>query len=267
MSKPRLQRYLLPSLIGRGLGVGLFLLLAFILGACSSDDDSNGGFSATTVSEAPVWKIDWSNNQERPNWTEPDGTLYENWTILKVQIEEELQPYVSEGDMMALFVNSELRGLASPAVIVGSDQSSYTKYLLKAYGNETGSETVNMSLQYYNQQLNHIFTLSDNISLDSDVSIGIDEDYIPDFTFGSAKYPVTKLVNVEGVLTKAGITPAVGNMVGAFVGTECRGAMMLSDFDGASLIIYGRAAGESVTIKYYDAATCVLYTIPDAVKL
>ena len=59
----------------------------------------------------------------------------------------------------------------------------------------------------------------------------------------------------------------VGNMVGAFVGTECRGTVTLSEYDGASFIICGRAAGESVTIKYYDAATSVLYTIPDAVKL
>ena len=245
----------------------LVLLASLILGACSSDDDSNGGFSATTVSEAPVWQIDWTNDQARPDWTEPDGTLYENWTILKVQIEEELQPYVSEGDMMALFVNGELRGLASPAVIMGSDQSSNTKYLLKAYGNETGTETVNMSLCYYSQTLKHIFTLSDNISLNSDISIGIDEDYIPEFTYGSAKYPVTKLVNVAGVLSKAGITPTAGNLVGAFVGTECRGAVMLSDFDDSSFIIHGRSAGESVTIKYYDAATGVLYTLQDAVKL
>ena len=246
----------------------IVLLASLILGACSSDDDSsNGGYSATTVSEAPVWQIDWSNDQARPNWTEPDGSLYENWTILKVQIEEELQPYVSEGDMMALFVNGELRGLASPAVIVGSDQSSNTKYLLKAYGNETGTETVNMSLCYYNQQLNHIFTLSDNISLDSDVSIGIDEDYIPEFTYGSAKYPVTKLVNVEGILSKAGITPAVGNMVGAFVGNECRGMVELSEYEDPSFVIYGRAAGESMALKYYDAATGVLYTLADALKL
>lgn len=247
----------------------LVLLASLILGACSSDDDSsNAGYSATNVSEAPEWQIDWSNDQELPDWTEPDfSSIYENWTILKVQIEEELQPYVSEDDMMALFINDELRGLESPAVIVGSNESSNTKYLLKVWGNETGSETVNMTLQYYNKTLKHIFTLSDNISLDSDVSIGIDEDYIPEFTLGPAKYPVVKSVEAETVLSKVGITPVAGNRVGAFVGTECRGMVTLSPFGSTPLILYGRTAGESVTLKYYDAASGVLYTLADAVKM
>ena len=267
MSKPRLQRYLLPSLIGRGLGVGLLLLLAFILGACSSDDDSsNGGYSATTVSEAPVWQIDWSNDQARPNWTEPDGTLYDNWTILKVQIEDALLPFVSEDDMMALFINDELRGLASPAIIVGTGTGT-GKFLMKAYGNETGTETVHMTLQYYNQTLKHIFTLSDDINLNSDEPIGIDEVFIPEFTYGSAKYPVMKIAMVESLLVKVGITPTSGNKVGAFAGDECRGTATLSGNGSTPLLIYGRNAGESITLKYYDAVTGKLYTIPDAVTL
>ena len=40
-------------------------------------------------------------------------------------------------------------------------------------------------------------------------------------------------------------------------------------FEGGTtqLTIYGRSAGESVTLKYYDAAKQILYTIPDAVKM
>ena len=124
-----------------------------------------------------------------------------------------------------------------------------------------------MSLQYYSQTLKHLFTLTDDISLDSDESIGIDEDYIPQFTLGSAKYPVLKTVNVEPMLTKAGITPAQGNQVGALVGDECRGTATLTASGITPIVIYGRSAGESLTLKYYDAAKGVLYTIPDAVKL
>lgn len=248
----------------------LVLLASLVLGACSSNDDDdskNAGYTETALSEVPVWQIDWRNDQARPDWSEPDGSLYENWTILKVQIEEALLPFVSEDDMMALFVNGELRGLASPAVIAGSGESSNTKYLIKVWGNETGSETVNMTLQYYCETLKHIFTLSDDISLDSDVTTGIDEAFIPEFTLGSAKYPVQQTVGVEGILTKAGITPAEAGMVGAFVGEECRGTVALSESGSTSLIIYGRIAGESVMLKYYDAAKGVLYTIADAVKI
>ena len=150
----------------------MFVLLAsLVLGACSSDDDNNvndpknAAYTETTVTEAPQWAMDWSNNQERPNWTEPDGYLYEVGTILKVQIEETLMPFASSGDLLALFVNGELRGLASPAVKIGTGQTENGKFLMKAYGKEAG--TVNMSLQYYSQQLKHLFTLTGRTFLSS----------------------------------------------------------------------------------------------------
>ena len=252
----------------------MFVLLAsLVLGACSSSDDDNNvndpknaAYTETTVTEAPAWQIDWSNNQEHPNWTEPDGSLYANWTILKVQIEDALKAYASDGDLMALFVNGEIRALAKPAVNVGGGTAT-GKFLMKAYGNETGSETVNMSLQYYSQTLKHLFTLTDNITLDSDETTGIDEAFIPEFTLGSAKYPVMKVVGVEPLLNKVGLTPVSGNMVAAFVGEECRGTVSLSTSGNTQLLIFGRNAGESLTLKYYDAAAGKLYTIPNAVKL
>ena len=249
-------------------------LASLVLGACSSSDDDNNvndpknaAYTETTVTEAPAWQIDWSNNQERPNWTAPNASDYANWTILKVQIEDALKAYASDGDLMALFVNGEIRALAKPAVTVGDNQMSGGKFLMKAYGNESGSETVNMSLQYYCQTLKHIFTLSDDISLNSDETTGIDEDFIPEFTSGSAKYPLVKTVVVEPLLTKVGLTTVSGNVVGAFVGDECRGTASLSAHGSTSLTIYGRSAGESVTLKYYDAAKGHLFTIPDAVKM
>ena len=252
----------------------MFVLLAsLVLGACSSSDDDNNvndpknaAYTETTVTEAPAWQIDWSNNQERPNWMEPDGSLYANWTILKVEIEDALKAYASDGDLMALFVNGEIRALAKPAVSVGGGTAT-GKFLMKAYGNETGSETVNMSLQYYSSTLKHLFTLTDDITLDADVTTGIDEAFVPKFTLGSVKYPVQKTVDVEPLLTKVGLTPVSGNMVAAFVGEECRGTVSLASSGSTQLLIFGRNAGESLTLKYYDATAGKLYTIPDAVKL
>ena len=165
-------------------------LASLFLGACSSSDNSDNkqpSYTETAQTEAPAWLMDWSNNQERPDWTEPDfPSIYENWTVMKVQIEKTLEPYTSEGDLLALFVNGELRGLAGPAVIVGSDQVDNGKFVLKVWGNETDNETVNMSLQYYNQTLRHVFTLSEDISMNSDETTGIDNDFVPEFTKGSA---------------------------------------------------------------------------------
>lgn len=246
------------------------LLASLVIGACSSDDDNDAKIAAyteTVLSEAPTWQIDWSNNQDCPEWSVPDATLYGNWTTVMVGIEEALQPFVSNGDMMAFFVNDELRGLANPAVTLGESQKVNAKFLMKVYGNETGSETVRVSLKYYCKNLKHLFTLSDNISLEPDVTTGIDEEYIPPFTLGSPKFPVVKTVYVDAILIKADITSAQVGMVGAFVGEECRGLLNLPASDFPQMTIYGRSADESVTLKYYDATKGVLYTIPDAVKM
>ena len=260
----------------------MFLLLASLplfWGACSNDDENAGGgngngngngqkmtYVATPQEEPPVWQMDWSYNQERPNWSEADVSTYENWTTLNVTIEEALQPYLSKDDMMAVFVNGELRGMAShPAIIVGDEEALSNMFVMAVYGNETG--TVKVSLSYYCKKLNQVFTLSEDIDLSSDVSIGTDEDFIPPFTLGSAKYPVTKTVVAEQYLMLADITPIEGNLLGAFVGNECRGLVMISDSSNTPLVIYGRNTGESVTLKYYDALTAQLLTIADALKL
>ena len=244
------------------------LLASLVLGACSSDDDdnSNVAFTETTVIEAPVWKIDWSNNQERPNWTDPNASAYENWTILKVQLEETLKAYASDGDLLALFVNGEMRGLATPAVPVGSEQAATGKFLLKAYGNETGTETVNMSLQYYSSTLKHLFALTADINLDSDETTGIDEDFIPKFTLGPSKYPVVMAFDGKATLAKAGIKAAKGDCLAAFVGDECRG-VCASPAENLTWVVYGRQEGESLTVKYYQAATGKLFTFPEAAKI
>jgi hypothetical protein len=244
------------------------LLASLVAGACSCDSDATekGGFSVTGVSEAPVWEVDWTSDQQRPDWTQPDASAYENWTIVMVQIEEALQPYVTDDDLMALFVNGELRGMASPAVAKGDSQAGSTKFVMKVYGNESGNETVNMSLKYYNSRLKHMFTLSDDITLSSDVTTGTDEDYIPPFTMGSEKYPMMKTVDVETILTLLGIEPESG-MIAAFVGGECRGVATVESYGSSKLIIHGRTQGEKIMLKYYDEVTKTVFTISDAVKM
>lgn len=244
------------------------LLASLVAGACSCDSDATekGGFSVTRVSEAPVWEVDWTSDQQRPDWTQPDASAYENWTIVMVQIEEALQPYVTDDDLMALFVNGELRGMASPAVAKGDSQAGSTKFVMKVYGNESGNETVNMSLKYYNSRLRHMFTLSDDITLSSDETTGTDEDYIPPFTMGSEKYPMMKTVDVETILTLLGIEPESG-MIAAFVGGECRGVATVELYGSSQLIIHGRTQGEKIMLKYYDEVTKTVFTISDAVKM
>ena len=243
--KSRLQRYQLPSLMGRGWGVGLLLLLSLALQASAYD--------VTPAAEAPQWQVDWSGNQERPDWTDPDGSIFENWTVMLVKIEEALLPYASENDMLAIFVNDELRGLSRPTVVVSTGEVDASQFLLKAYGNESQGDELTLTMKYYNAQLKQVFSLSETMTLDEDVLVGFEEDFIAPFTLGSPKYPMTTTVDVASALASAGITPAQGDMVAAFVGDECRGVASMVNGQWSTVNVYLREEGETVTLKYYDA--------------
>ncbi|MBR0036615.1 MAG: hypothetical protein IJP70_03120, partial [Bacteroidales bacterium] len=135
-------------------------------------------------------------------------------------------------------------------------------FVLKAYGNEADQNVVSLTLSYYCSQLKQTFSRTVQMRYDMGKVYGLDEDLIPQFTLGAAKYPVVKQVNPASLtaFANAAITPAEGDIVAAFVGSECRGVSTLN-----SLTVFGRSAGEHVTLKYYQAATGKVYTFPDAV--
>lgn len=249
------------------------ILLAglILMGSChkdSGDDEENidNHFNYVNTDDAPDWQIDWSYNQSRPNWQEPDYTNYEFSSVMLVKIEKQLQPYVSKDDLMAIFIDDELRGLATPAISVDNENIT-TSFLLKAFGNEADKEKVYATIKYYNSRLHHIFTFDSSMLYNIEEVIGLTEDYVPFFTLGSSKYPIHMFKNLaETPLASTGITPSEGDLVGAFVGDECRGTAPLStsplfpetslngkDFSEIFMTIYGKEEGESVTIKYYDA--------------
>lgn len=240
------------------------LLASLTFGACSSDDDNTpAGYTVETVSQAPAWQVDYSGSESRPDWQEPNTGDYENWSIMLVQLEDALKPYVSGEDLMALFIGGQLRGLTSPATSQGTgSENDKGSFVLKAYGNEADQNVVSLTLSYYCSQLKQTFSRTVQMRYDMGKVYGLDEDLIPQFTLGAAKYPVVKQVNPASLtaFANAAITPAEGDIVAAFVGSECRGVSTLN-----SLTVFGRSAGEHVTLKYYQAATGKVYTFPDAV--
>ena len=240
------------------------LLASLTFGACSSDDDNtSAGYTVETVSQAPAWQVDYSGSESRPDWQEPNTGDYENWSIMLVQLEDALKPYVSGEDLMALFIGGQLRGLTSPATSQGTgSENDKGSFVLKAYGNEADQNVVSLTLSYYCSQLKQTFSRTVQMRYDMGKVYGLEEDLIPQFTLGAAKYPVVKQVTPASLtaFANAAITPAEGDIVAAFVGSECRGVSTLN-----SLTVFGRSAGEHVTLKYYQAATGKVYTFPDAV--
>ena len=268
IGKDKQQVYPLPSLTGRGWGWVFCLLLLFC--ACSSDDDDNKGtknFTVTAVAEAPAWAVDWSYNQEKPDWQQPATINYENWNVIVVQIEDALKPYASEDDMLAIFVGDELRGLAYPAIMMGNENAEPTCFLLKAYGNEDDGQTLNITLRYYSSNLKQVFSRNATIKYTMEEVLGLSEDFIPQFTLGSAKYPVVMSLPVTNLpLTTADITPAASDIVAAFVGDECRGVQVVNGANTV-LTVFGREAGETATIKYYSGMSRQVTTFNNAVKI
>jgi len=211
-------------------------------------------YTVTPVDVAPQWKIDWSYNHSRPDWHEPDASAFANFTVMIVTVEEALRPYATADDLMTMFVGDEPRGLASP-VVMNDGTTDPTRFLMKVYGNEASGEQVDVTLQYYNAQLQQLFSLSEKITIDENATLGIFEDFIPPFTYGSEKYPVHNIVDAASVIAMAGIMPAEGDIVAAFVDGECRGVSQLSSSSALSLAltVFLRNTDEEVVLSYYDA--------------
>ncbi len=221
-------------------------------------------YTVTHVAEAPQWQIDWSYNQPRPDWQEPSATSYMNFSVILVTLEEELQPYASNDDLLALFVGDELRGMSGPALDMSTGETDNKHFVVKAYGDESGGDMIDVTLKYYNAQLRQVFSRSTTITYDPDEVLGIEEDFIPNFTLGSAKYPVVKTIDVADILASAGITPAEGDIAAAFVGDECRGVSPFTSAgpqsEGFMLQCALANEGETVILKYYDAARHRVFT-------
>ena len=218
-----------------------------------------------SVGEAPKWQIDWSYNQARPDWQEPNASDYANFTVMFVAIEEALQPYVSDDDLLAVFVNGEIRGLSGPVTDVSTGKLDATRFLLKAYGNESIGDVLNITMEYYNAQLKQVFSRSTTIICDEEAELGIEEEFVPDFTSGSPKYPVVTPLYVTSTIAAEGIRPSGGDMVGAFVGDECRGVSTWLADEGQWPVLnaYKRNADETVTLRYYDSANGRILTLEE----
>jgi len=66
--------------------------------------------------------------------------------------------------------------------------------------------------------------------------------------------------------TGYGIQPGAGDMIGAFVGRECRGVGTMEEGTFSPLTVYCQKAGEPVALRYYDAAKKKIITFTTTFK-
>ena len=210
--------------------------------------------------------MDFSGNDERPDWQEPNPALYENWAIIIVQLEDALKPYVTDDDLLAFFVGGEMRGLTSPAVSQAEGAEADADrgtFLLKAYGNEADQNVVTVTLRYYCARLKQTFTRTVQMRYDMGEVYGLDDAIVPQFTLGCDKFPVAETHTLDPTdLAPIDVIPGAGDLLAAFVGDECRG---VAEFNAPILLfnfltVYGRAENERYTLKYYHAASQRVFT-------
>lgn len=222
---------------------------------------------ATLVSEGkPQWMIDWTSNDPAPQWTSPNAKEYENWMIIMVRLEDELAATASEDDLMAAFINGELRSFNKPAKDTeGNISGDGVKFIIKILGNEKPEKRVAYSLKYYSQNLKQMFTLEDVDYFVNEKVWGIDQDLVLPLTRGSSKYPVVMQLNLKMELANYGINSQPGDMVAVMVGDECRGIQTIEEIttslSNVPVTAFGRQENEEARILYYSSLENAVYDL------
>ena len=163
----KLRSYILPKpLMQRGLGVGL-LLLALVVGACSSDDD---------IEEPTPNYLTVGTDQRPTDWIAPAPSLYGGITMaVQVQLGDTLAHFQSSGDLMCAKIDNEVRAVTHPFT-----NGTITYFPLSIVG-DGDSNTI--SLHYYCDRLHRIYTITNWATFDINASpMGDSQLYRPRFT-------------------------------------------------------------------------------------
>lgn len=218
---------------------------------CSSDDDdekkdnepvyTNSTFTA--YDHTPQWEVDQSADQQPPQWTSPDPSRFENKMIVLVRLQQELVPYSTDDDMMAVLVDDECRALS-----IRSGNEDAVFFVLNVHGN-ADDISEKFQLCYYSGGLKQLFMLNapKNTYL-NERTVGIDSDFSPDFTDGSTKYPVKTVLTVNPGLLNNRPIDTERDLVGVFVNGECRGI----GIPGLTFTAFSYNKDEQAELRYFS---------------
>ena len=200
-------------------------------------------------SARPDWQVDLTGNQAQPTWEDADQSQFENSMFVLVQLQDELVPYSTNDDLMALFQNEVCYSIVSHRSV---HQDGTIYFALKIMGG--ASEKLPMSLKYYSGGLHQIFHLDGFLNFATERTYGVNEKFEPPFITGGSKYPYHSTLDT-GSMTFPSDTSS-DDLVGAFVSGECRGVCKV----GEKLTVFGKDTGEKAEIRYYSAKSQGIYT-------
>ena len=236
------------------------LLLAAVItvawGCSSSDDETSndgdytGNAATFQPANAPAWVVDMYSNQEQPQWLSPDPTLYEDKMIAVLRLQDELVPFSTADDLMAVFVGDECRALSHRS---GNGEAVY--FVLNIYGN-AGTDPEQFALCYYSGGLRQEFWRRGENGFLNEMNIGTESDFVLDLMTGTTKYE-RQTVFVVNPKVKEGVTiDADADRVGVFVNGECRGVGK----PGRVFNVFHRQDETQAELRYYSSSKGGIFT-------
>lgn len=235
----------------------LLVAVLTVAWGCSSGNDEtpNGGDftgSASTfkVANAPAWVVDMYSNQEQPQWQSPTPALYENKMIVMLRLQEELVPFSTDDDLVAVFVGDECRALSHRS---GNGDAIY--FVLNIYGN-SGTDPEQFALCYYSGGLKQEFWRRGENGFLNELNIGTESDFVIDLMTGTTKY-ARQTVFVVNPKAKEGVTiDADADRIGVFVNGECRGVGK----PGIAFNVFHQQDETQAELCYYSSSKGGIFT-------
>ncbi|MBC8214712.1 MAG: trypsin-like peptidase domain-containing protein [Candidatus Marinimicrobia bacterium] len=204
-----------------------------------------------------------------PDWI-VDVPQYEFNLTLAGLLFIEGEESVDENDLLGAFVGNECRGVASPSYFPVTGR--YTVNMM-IYSNQSSGEE--MSFKAYDYSEDFVYTqVTETIEFTANDIIGNDIEPFDVHAILNPNYPnwSVDVPLYEFNLTLAGLLSIEGeesidenDLLGAFVGTECRGIANPSYFPvtgryTVNMMIYSnQSSGETVAFKIYDYSDDLVY--------
>jgi len=234
---------------------------------CSSDDDTPTSTnseeeqqwtgSTFAASEKPTWAIDWSSNATKPDWQEPAATKYECSMDMLVSLGQELAPYSTDNDVMAVFIGLECRGVSYRNLL----QDGRVAFLLHVKGSSY-EIALPMQLRYYCDSLHHLNVTTAISPFTPNNVMGKTYQSVFNIDRGSTKYPLSTTLAVM-LPEQLPFVESSDDMLAVFVGGECRGIGYQGGdlYEGWRVKVVSAQKDETAEIRYYSADKAGIYTI------
>ena len=206
--------------------------------------------------DRPAWSVDLTGNDAAPDWGNFNLSLYENSMYVLVTLQDELAAHSTEADRMAVFIGGERR---TQLAVPNFYDDGAVRYVLRIYGNST-DRNVRFTLQYYSVALKQLFSIGTEEKFVPEFTYGNIKDFVPPLLRGCKKFPVQNQLTVS-LPDQPPFTPDNNDLVAVFVGSECRGVGVA----GKPFNVFRTSETEKLSLRYYSVQQAGIYTMAQTV--